>query len=101
MSNTSKLLKWITFAVEAFFAIPLIGGGFILSYGWTPLIAALILHVIAIMSLLKDRRSIIGNGLGVITSLVGIIPIIGWIMHAITALVLLIEAISLQSKPRY
>ncbi|MGF7050231.1 hypothetical protein J2T13_004756 [Paenibacillus sp. DS2015] len=101
MSNTSKLLKWVTCAIEAFFAIPLIGGGFILSYGWTPLFVALILHVIAILSLLKDRGSIIGNGLGVITSLVGIIPILGWIMHAVTALVLLIEAITLRSKPRY
>lgn len=101
MSNTSKLLKWITFAIEAFFAIPLVGGGFILSYGWTPLFVALILHVIAIVSLLKDRGSIIGNGLGIIASLVGVVPILGWIMHAVTAIVLFIEALTLRSKPRY
>ena len=94
MSNMSKLLKWITFALEAFFAIPLIGGAYILSHGWLPLGIALLLHIVAILSLLKDRRSIIGNGLGVIASLVGIIPVIGWFMHAITAIVLLIEAIT-------
>ncbi|MNO91270.1 hypothetical protein D3C76_828100 [compost metagenome] len=101
MSNTSKLLKWITFAMEAFFAIPLIGGTFILSFGWLPLVFALLLHVLAIMSLYKDRSSIIGNGLGVITSLVGVIPVVGWFMHAITAIVLLIEAIvGSQKRPQ-
>jgi hypothetical protein len=102
MSNTSKILKWITFALEAFLAIPLIGGAFILSQGWLPLGIALLLHIAAILSLLKDRRSIIGNGLGIITSLVGIIPIVGWIMHGITAIVLFIEALSgSQKRPRY
>ncbi|OAB45381.1 hypothetical protein [Paenibacillus glacialis] len=102
MSNTSKLLKWITFAIEAFFAIPVVGGAFILSNGWLPLGVALLLHVVAIVYLLKDRASIIGNGLGVVTSLVGIIPIVGWIMHGITAIVLLIEAITgSRRRPRF
>lgn len=102
MSNTSKLLKWITFAMEAFFAIPVIGGTYILAQGWLPLGVAFLLHIAAIIFLLKDRRSIIGNGLGVITSIVGIIPILGWIMHAVTAIVLLFEALAgSNNKPRY
>jgi len=102
MSNTSRLLKWITFAFEAFFAIPFVGGAYILSHGWLPLGLALLLHIVAIVSLLKDRASIIGNGLGVVTSLVGIIPIVGWIMHGITAIVLLIEAVTgSRRRPRF
>lgn len=102
MSNMSKFMKWITFALEAFFAIPVIGGTYILSHGWLPLGFALLLHIVAILFLLKDRASIIGNGLGVITSLVAIIPILGWFMHALTAIVLLVEAVTgSRKRPRY
>ncbi len=102
MSTTSKLFKWITFALEAFFAIPIIGGTYILSHGWIPLGLALVLHIIAIVFLLRDRASIVGNGLGVVTSFVGIIPIVGWLMHGVTALVLLIELVmGSRRRPRY
>jgi len=102
MSSLAKLLKWGTFAYEAFLALPIIGGLFIVANGWIPLGIAFLLHVITIVVLLKERGPVIGNGIGVVTSIVGFVPILGWVMHGITALVLLFESISTSRRtPRY
>ena len=94
MSPLGKLLKWGTFLFEAFLAIPLVGGLFVMANGWTPLIIALIAHIAAIIILYQERGPIVGNMLGVVTSLIAFIPFVGWIMHGITAIVLLVEGIS-------
>jgi len=94
MSPLAKLLKWGTFAYEAFLALPIIGGLFVVANGWIPLGIAFILHAVAIVVLLRERGPIIGNGIGVVTSIIAFIPILGWIMHAVTAIVLLVEGIS-------
>lgn len=102
MSPLAKLLKWGTFAYEAFLALPFIGGLFVVANGWAPLGIAFILHVIAIFVLYQERGPVIGNAIGVVTSIVAFIPIIGWVMHAITAIVLLVEGISASRRtPRY
>lgn len=94
MSPVGKLFKWGTFAYEAFLALPVIGGTFVLANAWAPLGIAFLLHAVAIIILLREGGSIIGNAVGVITSLVAWIPFIGWFMHGITALILLVEGIS-------
>lgn len=94
MSPVAKLFKWGTFAYEAFLALPLIGGLFIVANGWVPLAIAFLLHAVAIVILQGERKPIVGNVLGIITSIIAFIPIIGWIMHGITAIVLLFEALS-------
>ncbi|GGF64920.1 hypothetical protein GCM10010912_07370 [Paenibacillus albidus] len=102
MSPLGKLLKWITFAFEAFLALPLVGGLFVVANGWAPLGIAFVLHAIAVVVILRDRGPIIGNALGIITSIVALIPFVGWVMHAITAIVLLVEGIfSSQRRNRY
>ncbi|AIQ27205.1 membrane protein [Paenibacillus sp. FSL P4-0081] len=94
MSPIGKLFKWGTFAYEAFLALPFIGGAFVVANAWVPLGVAFLLHAVAVIILLRERGSIIGNAVGIITSVVGLIPFVGWIMHAITALILLVEGIS-------
>ncbi|MDT3428160.1 putative membrane protein [Paenibacillus forsythiae] len=102
MSPWGKLLKWGTFAYEAFLAIPFIGGAFVLANAWLPLGVAFLLHAVAIFVLYNERGPVTGNVIGVVTSIIAFIPIVGWIMHAITALVLLIEGISSARRtPRY
>ncbi|MCL6603397.1 MAG: hypothetical protein K6T94_11020 [Paenibacillus sp.] len=100
MSSLAKLLKWGSFAYEAFLALPIIGGLFVLSNAWIPLGFAFVLHVAAIVVLLRERGPIIGNVIGVVASIIGFIPFVGWIMHAITAVVLLVEGISTSRKTR-
>ncbi|ASA25356.1 hypothetical protein [Paenibacillus donghaensis] len=102
MSPLGKLLKWGTFAYEAFLALPFIGGAFVVANAWTPLGIAFLLHAFAVIVLLKERGPFLGNALGIVTSVVALIPFVGWIMHGITALVLLIEGISRSRQtPRY
>ena len=102
MSPVAKLFKWGTFVYEAFLALPLIGGIFIVANGWVPLAIAFLLHAVAVVVLQRERKPIIGNVLGIITSIVAFIPFVGWIMHGITAIVLLVEAISSSRRaPRY
>lgn len=94
MSPVAKLFKWGTFAYETFLALPLIGGLFVVANGWVPLAIAFLLHAVAVVILQRERKPIIGNVLGIFTSIIAFIPFVGWIMHGITALVLLFEAIS-------
>lgn len=94
MSPIGKLFKWGTFAYEAFLALPFIGGAFVVANAWVPLGVAFLLHAIAVVILLRERGPVIGNVVGVVTSVVGLIPFVGWIMHAITAFILLVEGIS-------
>lgn len=102
MSSLGKLLKWGTFAYEAFLALPLIGGMFVLANAWVPLGIAFLLHAAAVVILLKERGPVIGNVIGVVTSIVALIPVVGWIMHVITAIVLLIEGLTAsRRRPRY
>lgn len=102
MTPIGKLFKWGTFAYEAFLALPLIGGTFVLANAWVPLGVAFLLHAVAVVLLLKERGPFIGNVIGVITSVVGLIPFVGWIMHVITAIILLIEGLSASRRtPRY
>ncbi|SET59005.1 hypothetical protein SAMN05216389_11616 [Oceanobacillus limi] len=90
--STSRILKWITGGLEAFLAIPFLGGAFIISLFWTPLLVMLILHIITLVLTNKDGGKTAGSILGIITSCIGWIPIVGMIMHAISAIFLMINA---------
>jgi hypothetical protein len=100
MSPIGKLFKWGTFAYEAFLALPFIGGAFVVANAWVPLGVAFLLHAIAVVILLRERGPIVGNVVGVVTSVVALIPFVGWIMHAITAIILLVEGISGSRRTR-
>lgn len=102
MTSLGKLFKWGTFAYEAFLALPFIGGAFVVANAWVPLGVAFVLHAVAVIILYNERGPVIGNVIGAVTSIIAFIPILGWIMHAVTALVLLIEGLSSARRtPRY
>ncbi|AIQ66653.1 MULTISPECIES: hypothetical protein [Paenibacillus] len=102
MTPIGKLFKWGTFAYEAFLALPFIGGAFVVANAWAPLGVAFLLHAVAVVLLLRERGPIVGNVVGIVTSVVALIPFVGWIMHAVTAIILLIEGISASRRtPRY
>lgn len=94
----STILKWVSGGLEAFWGIPILGGAIILSMAWTPLWFMLILHIITLVFSVLEKRSFHGSVLGIITSCIGWIPILGMIMHMITALILLIDAFRAQYK---
>lgn len=96
--SVSRILKWVSGACEAFLAIPIIGGTFVLSLYWTPLLAMLILHIITLIFTQKDGGPTVGSILGIVTSCIAWIPIIGWIMHLLSAIFLMINAATPENK---
>ncbi|ELK48920.1 hypothetical protein QRD89_04115 [Halobacillus sp. ACCC02827] len=88
----STILKWVTGVCEALLAIPIAGGLFIVSSGWAPLMTMFILHLITLVIAVKDNRAYVGSVFGLVTNVLGWIPVIGWILHTITAVILLIDA---------
>ncbi|MGG2090324.1 hypothetical protein ABFY59_25505 [Priestia aryabhattai] len=92
MNGNVRTMKWVTAGYEALLGIPLIGGSIVIGFGYTPLVIACVLHIIALI--LANRRGIsaYGNILGIVTSIVSVIPIIGMIMHILTAFVIAIDA---------
>ncbi|MGM7702979.1 hypothetical protein ACSVDE_14710 [Pseudalkalibacillus sp. Hm43] len=94
--KTYKILQWITGGCEALLAIPVLGGAFVIGNGYVPLFVMLGLHILTLIYASKEasigfQRA--GSILGIITSAIAWIPFIGWFMHSLTAIVLLISAI--------
>ncbi|WP_257350225.1 hypothetical protein [Pseudalkalibacillus decolorationis] len=93
--KTYKILQWVTGLCEAFLAIPIIGGAFVFGNFYIPLFVMFALHIVTLMYAKKEARSSAqsaGSIVGIITSCIAWIPIVGWIMHLITAVILLISA---------
>lgn len=88
----SVALLWITGLAELLLAIPFIGGTFVISTGYTALGAMFLLHAVTLFFCFREYTSKSGSILGIITSLVAWIPLIGWAMHLLTAAVLLLAA---------
>ena len=98
MSFVSTLLKWITGVLEAILGVPVLGGYIIISFYWLPLIFMLSLHIITLIFSIKEKQNKHGSVLGIITSCIVWIPIVGMVVHIITAVFLLIDAYRAQKK---
>ena len=96
----SMILKIIAGAMEGFLGIPLIGGIFILSHLWMPLLFMLAVHIITLVISHFEGRSSPGSILGIITSVIGWIPFVGMVMHLLSAIVLLFDGILSLSRVR-
>ncbi|WP_067728591.1 hypothetical protein [Oceanobacillus damuensis] len=90
--SISRILKWITGIFEALLGFPILGGMYVLANAWTPLLVMLVLHIVTLIFTKKVNGSIVGSVFGIITSLIAWIPIVGMIMHIITAIILLLSA---------
>ncbi|AQQ53082.1 hypothetical protein [Planococcus lenghuensis] len=91
-TSETRVLKWVGGGLEAALGIPIIGGLFIISLNWMPLLIMLAFHIVALILTIQAGRKRTGHILGIIASAVGWIPLIGMIMHIITATFLMIEA---------
>jgi hypothetical protein len=90
--SVSRILKWVTGALEALLGIPVLGGAIIVSLLWTPLLIMLVLHIITLVLTKKDGGASVGSVLGIVTSCIGWIPVVGMIMHILSAIFLMINA---------
>lgn len=92
MISVSQILKWVSGGLEAFWGIPFVGGAMILGMVWLPLPMMLALHIVTVVFSVKENKPITGNILGIITSCIAWIPVVGMIMHIISAIFILLEA---------
>ena len=97
--NYSTAMKWITAIAEGFLAIPIIGGALVIGTGYSALGVMFILHAITLILSIRDRQGKGASILGLVTSIVSAIPLIGWFMHLLTAVVLFFSALTSQRNP--
>lgn len=88
--SLARIMRLITGGLEAFLAIPFIGGLFVASQGYVPLVFMFILHLITLLLSKSNNSPKVGSIFGIITSLIAWIPFIGFAAHVITAITLLI-----------
>lgn len=91
MSN-SRIMKLVTGVFEAILAIPILGGTIVMGFSYIPLVIMLVLHIITLVLTNKDNGASVGSILGIVTSCLAWIPILGWLMHLVTAVILFINA---------
>ncbi|MER2090064.1 MAG: hypothetical protein ABS920_10015 [Sporosarcina sp.] len=92
--NFSTGMKWVTAIAEGFLAIPLIGGLYVISSGYSILGIMFVLHAITLLLSIREGQGKAASILGLVTSVVSAIPFIGWFMHLITAGALFLSAIT-------
>ncbi|MGG1639405.1 hypothetical protein BK120_33325 [Paenibacillus sp. FSL A5-0031] len=83
-------LLLVTAIIEGILGIPLLGGTLVMLSGYTLLFATLILHIVTLVLCSQHNKPVVGSILGIITSVLAWIPILGMIMHLTTALFLFI-----------
>lgn len=92
LRTPTRVLKWVGGGLEALLAIPVLGAMLIMGLYWTPLLLMLIFHIVALVLTIQAGRMTRGHILGIIASAVGWIPGVGFVLHILTAIFLLIEA---------
>ena len=78
----------ITAIAETVLGFPFLGASIILSLFWIPLLIMLVVHIIALNHCAQNNVDKTGNILGIIANVIGWIPLLGMIMHIITAIFL-------------
>lgn len=99
--SLSRLMKFVTGGMEAFLGIPVLGGAFVLFTGYTALWVMLALHIVTLLICHKEKAGRLGSVVGIVTSCVAVIPVLGMIMHIISAIVLVLSALAQQDRNNY
>lgn len=90
--SASKALKWITGSFEIVLAIPILGAAIVLGSVYSVLGLMFVLHLVTLILSSKNNEPIYGSVLGIVTSLVAWIPFVGWVLHLITGILLMVSA---------
>ncbi|WP_217595326.1 hypothetical protein [Cohnella sp. GbtcB17] len=97
----SKVLKWVTGALEIFLGIPVLGGLIVIGFSYVPLFVMFVLHIVTLVLSTKNQEVKYGSILGIVTSLVAWIPFVGMIMHIITGILLMVSAAKKEQNQTY
>lgn len=92
--STLKVAKVVALIYQAVLAIPFLGGSIVLFSGWGALGLGFVIHAIVFILALKMGGAKIASIIGMITSIVAVIPGVGWLMHLITTIAYAIELLT-------
>lgn len=100
------VLSIILLISELLLAIPFLGGGIVLSTGYNALVLNGTLYFIATLILLIDGQNsvkviFIIPLIGLIFSFVAVIPIVGWLLHIIMFILMIIFLFTIIVAPVY
>ncbi|WP_214722127.1 hypothetical protein [Exiguobacterium sp. s192] len=90
--DSLRTLKWVSGGLEAALGIPLLGGFFIMGTGYTPLLFMLAFHIVVVVLTARAGRVSKGNIVGIVASTVGVIPVVGMLLHMAAAITILLDA---------
>ncbi|ASS76814.1 hypothetical protein CIG75_18955 [Tumebacillus algifaecis] len=90
--TASRIMRWLTGSLEIFLAIPALGALIVVSLAYVPLGIMFILHVVALILSARNKEPIYGSVLGIVTSLVAWIPFVGWVMHLLSGILIMVSA---------
>src|SRR5699024_1085139 len=90
--SVSRILKWVTGSFEAILAIPLIGASIVVGSVYIALAVMLILHIITLVLTKRDGGKTVGSILRIVTSCIAWILFVGFIMHILSAIYLMVNA---------
>lgn len=91
--TSSKGLRLVTGLLELLLAIPFLGGFIVVANGYVPLGVMLILHIVTLLIASSKNEPMYGSVSGIVTSVLGWIPIVGWFLHLMTGVLLMISLI--------
>lgn len=92
MSN-SRAMKLLTGVMEAILAIPVLGGFIVIASGYWVLVVMCVLHAATLIISVRHQKSCYGSVLGIVTSMLAWIPILGWMLHLLTAILLFVSVL--------
>lgn len=98
MLTSSRILKWVTGALEILLAIPMLGAAIVMGSYYTVLGVMLVLHIITLVLSSTNNEPKYGSILGIVTSLVAWIPFVGWVLHLLSGIFLMVSAAQ-KAKP--
>ncbi|RXK18663.1 hypothetical protein [Macrococcus sp. DPC7161] len=80
---------------EIFFAIPFLGGSYILSTGWAPLATNILVYSAIVIILMLDKYNeaksmLFIPSLGILFSALSFIPFLGWFLHCVLTLLMIV-----------
>ncbi|WP_128659298.1 hypothetical protein [Paenibacillus sp. 598K] len=95
----SRVLRWVTGSLEIVLAIPFFGASIVMGFAYVPLLVMLALHILTLVLSVSNREPSYGSIMGIVTSVLAWIPFVGFVMHLITGILLMVSAAGGNARP--
>lgn len=88
----SQAMKWLTGVFELILAIPIVGGIIVVASSYSVLGIMLALHILTLVLSAMNKEAKYGSIMGIVTCVLGWIPFVGWFLHLVSAILLMVSA---------